>query len=37
MKKQRVIELAVKVIVATLTAFLTAIGTTSCLDYGLIY
>jgi len=34
MKKQRVIELAVKVIVAALTAFLTAIGTTSCLGYG---
>ena len=29
MKKQRIIELAVKVIVAALTAFLTAIGTTS--------
>ncbi|MBQ3744330.1 MAG: smalltalk protein [Prevotella sp.] len=26
-----------KVIVAALTAFLTAIGTTSCLGYGLIY
>jgi hypothetical protein len=37
MKKQRVIELAVKVIVAALTAFLTAIGTTSCLGYGPIY
>ena len=34
MKKQRWIELAVKVIVAALTAFLTAIGTTSCLGYG---
>ena len=34
MKKQRVIELAVKVIVAALTAFLTAIGTTSCMGYG---
>ena len=31
MKKQRIIELAVKVIVAALTAFLTAISTTSCL------
>ena len=31
MKKQRVIELAVKVIVAALTAFLTALGTTSCM------
>ena len=34
MKKQRVIELVVKVIVAALTAFLTAIGTTSCMGYG---
>ena len=31
MKKQRIIELAVKVIVAALTAFLTALGTTSCM------
>ena len=34
MKKQRVIELAVKVIVAALTAFLTALGTTSCMGFG---
>ena len=34
MKKQRVIELAVKVIVAALTAFLTAISTTSCMGTG---
>ena len=34
MKKQRIIELAVKVLVAALTAFLTAIGTTSCLGKG---
>ena len=34
MKKQRIIELAVKVIVAALTAFLTAIGTTSCMGHG---
>ena len=34
MKKQRIIELAVKVIVAVLTAFLTAISTTSCIGYG---
>ena len=33
MKKQRIVELAVKVIVAALTAFLTAIGTTSCMGY----
>ena len=31
MKKQKVIELAVKVVVAALTAFLTALGTTSCM------
>ena len=34
MKKQRIVELAVKVIVAALTAYLTAIGTTSCMGYG---
>ena len=34
MKKQRIVELAVKVIVAALTAFLTAIGTTSRMGYG---
>ena len=34
MKKQRIIELAVKVLVAALTAFLTAIGTTSCMGCG---
>ena len=34
MKKQKVIELAVKVVVAALTAFLTALGTTSCLGQG---
>ena len=34
MKKQRVIELAVKVIVAALTAFLTATSTTSCMGAG---
>jgi hypothetical protein len=34
MKKQRWIELAVKVIVAALTAFLTAISTTSCMGHG---
>ena len=34
MKKQRIIELAVKVIVAALTAFLTAISTTSCQGHG---
>jgi hypothetical protein len=34
MKKQRLIEIAVMVIVAALTAFLTAITTTSCAGYG---
>ena len=34
MMKKRFIEIAVKVIVAALTAFLTAITTTSCLGYG---
>ena len=34
MKKQRIIELAVKVLVAAFTAFLTAISTTSCMGYG---
>jgi len=34
MKKTRVIELAVKVVVAALTAFLTALGTTGCMGYG---
>ena len=34
MKKQRMIELAVKVLVAALTAFLTAISTTSCMGRG---
>ena len=34
MKKTRLIEIAVKVVVAALTAFLTALGTTSCMGYG---
>ena len=34
MKKQNLIELAVKMIVAALTAFLTAITTTSCMGHG---
>ena len=37
MKKQKVIELAVKVVVAALTAFLTALGTTSCMGHGPFY
>ena len=32
--KKRFIEIAVKVVVAALTAFLTALGTTSCLGLG---
>ena len=32
--KQKVIELVVKVVVAALTAFLTALGTTSCMGFG---
>ena len=36
--KKRIIEIAVKVIVAALTAFLTAISTTSCLGInGALY
>ena len=34
MTKKRIIELAVKVVVAALTAFLTALGTTSCMGKG---
>ena len=34
MTKKRLIELAVKMIVAALTAFLTALTTTSCMGYG---
>ena len=34
MKKGKIVEIAVKVIVAALTAFLTAITTTSCMGYG---
>ena len=37
MEKKRLIEIAVKVIVAALTAFLTAITTTSCMGHGPIY
>ena len=32
--KTKFIEIAVKMIVAALTAFLTALGTTSCMGYG---
>ena len=34
MKKNNIIEIAVKVVVAALTAFLTAITTTSCKGHG---
>ena len=34
MTKKRIIELTVKVIVAALTAFLTALSTTSCMGRG---
>ena len=34
MKKNRLVEIVVKVAVAALTAFLTAIGTTSCMGHG---
>jgi hypothetical protein len=34
MKKGKIFEIAVKVIVAALTAFLTAITTTSCMGHG---
>ena len=32
--KKRIIEIAVKMLVAALTAFLTAITTTSCMGHG---
>ena len=32
--KKRIVEIAVKVVVAALTAFLTAISTTSCMGLG---
>ena len=34
MKKNNVIEIVAKVLVAALTAFLTAVTTTSCLGHG---
>ena len=36
-KKKRILEIAVKVIVAALTAFITAITTTSCMGHGPFY
>lgn len=35
--KQHIIEVAVKVIVAALTAFLTALTTTSCMGHGPLF
>ena len=37
MDKKRIIELVVKIVVAALTAFLTAITTTSCMGHGPIF
>ena len=37
MKKSRLIEIAVKMVVAALTAFVTALTTTSCAGYGPLY
>ena len=34
MMKKRLVELAVKMVVAALTAFLTALTTTSCMGHG---
>ena len=36
-KKKHILEIAVKVIVAALTAFITAITTTSCMGRGPIF
>ena len=36
-KKKRILEIAVKVIVAALTAFITAITTTSCVGRGPLF
>ena len=36
-KKKRIIEIAVKILVAALTAFVTAITTTSCMGHGPIF
>ena len=35
--KKRLLEIAVKVVIAALTAFLTALGTTSCMGHGPLY
>ncbi len=36
-KRKRIIEIAVKILVAALTAFVTAITTTSCMGHGPIF
>jgi len=36
-KKKRIIEIVVKILVAALTAFVTAITTTSCMGRGPIF
>jgi len=36
-KKKNIIEIVVKVIVAALTAFVTAITTTSCMGHGPLF
>lgn len=36
-KKKRIIEIAVKIIVAALTAFVTALTTTSCMGRGPLF
>ena len=36
MKKKQIMELVAKMIVAALTAALTALSTTSCMGYGLL-
>ena len=37
MKKNNIVELVAKMIVAALTAFITALTTTSCMGYGPLY
>ena len=37
MDKKRIIELVAKMIVAALTAFITALTTTSCMGHGPLY
>ena len=34
MKKSKLLEVAIRIAIAALTAALTAIGTTSCMGYG---